>query len=901
MILISILLNSYSNIYPQVIKNNKKLNLPTETNTTNEPLLKIEKDTISINPNVLKDTTQKSRVDSVKRLFAKSIRKSNSDIDSAVTYSAKDSMVFNVKTKTMRLRGSAKVDFKAQKSEAEVIIIDFNKSIMELEGVKDSSKKIIGYPKITDKGEAYVGEKIKFNFKTQQGTISLGETEVSEGYYFGKKIKRVSDDELFIQDGCYTTCNKAHPHYYFGSPEMKVIANEKVFIDPLIFYVEDLPIFMLPIGLFFPSKGGRQSGLMVPTMAVSKSRGVAIQDLGLYLALSDYYDTQFKLDFFSKGGFVLKNNTRWKLRDVFDGNFDVEYGKTRFNPNDEYAQNQKYIFNHRHELSPNTRFDARVQFYSQDYNRNTSFNLQERMRQNVTSNASFSKTFDNGQSFSISFNRDQNIITNEVRQTLPSISYSIPQLYLLKGLISPQSSLPQWLRDVSFQYSVSSRYYDEKLLSYKNIPITDSTSKIDTSFVKKYQSSISHSPRLSISPKFGFFTFTPSINFNANNYFRRVDRTYSDADSTTHDKVETGVFTEYWYSTGFNVSTKLFGTMQPKILGVNAVRHIFQPSVGFSYTPDFSNKSLGMYSKYYDSKRKDSVKYSRYELDGGGSAPSYLSKSMNYSIQNTFQAKIAQGDTIPDKNIDFFIWSLAGSCNFAADSLKFSDVGMNFRIPTLSDINLTASANFTLYDFDKIQNPDNQTYSYHKVNRFLAKSGKGLLRLTDISLQMNTTITSKGVSFSPEAGKDISPKKDSIGLGERFKERMEYEDKPFDFFGDNSPGYTPVTIPWNLNLGLNFQYSEPAPFQISRRINLNTGFSFSLTPTWSINGNAQYDFVGKELIAPALTITKDMHCWVLDFQWYPIGYSQGFYLKFAIKTPQLSGLKLDWRNSPLLR
>jgi len=820
----------------------------------------------------------------------------NQDIDSVVVYKAKDSVKFNLKSRQMYLRGESELDYKVQHLAAEIQVIDFNTSVLTAQGVKDSNNKITGFPKFTDKGESYVGEHILYNFKTQQGTISLGETQVSEGYYFGSKIKRISGNELFVQNGCYTTCDAPHPHFYFGSPEMKVIASDRIFLDPLIFYVEDLPVFMVPFGLFFPNKSGRQSGLMIPSFFFSNNRGVVLQDLGVYLALSDYYDTQFNIDYFSKGGFTLKNATRWKLLDVMDGGMNLEYGKTRFDPDEDYTKNYKISLRHNHTIDPQSRIVANLSYMSQDYNQKTDFkSYQNRLTQNVTSNASYSKSFDNGSSVSLGYNREQNIRTEEWRENTARMNYSFPQLQPLKSFVPAGTWLPDWIRDLSFSYSGSGNYYQENVM------------KQDSSYKWNYKSSITHNPSVSISPKLGYVNITPYFSFGANNYFRRLIRTYNTGDSTTSDTFQDGFFTEYNYSTGVDLSTRLFGIITPKLFGVNAVRHTFQPSVGYAFSPDLSTSDYNFYGTYFNTKDSTTIKYSRFSADGGGIASARESQSLRWSILNSFEAKMAQGDTIPDKNAEFFRWTLNGSYDMTRDSMKASDISMQFRIPALSDLNLSANANFTMYDEARTWNRTTQDYTgpITRINQTLFENGKGLLRLTNFSMQLSTSFSSQGMnvntSFSQDTPQTAQIDTTSSGLGERFKQRYEYDEEFYDFYGDKSPGWSPVIIPWNMNLGLNLEYSEPFEHKITRRINLTAGFSFNLTQTWSIRGNAQYDFINMELLAPSFEISKDMHCWNLTFQWWPVGYSAGFYLRFGIKAPQLQDLKIEKRENPLIR
>ena len=56
-----------------------------------------------------------------------------------------------------------------------------------------------------------------------QEKISRLKTEIEKGLYYGTEIKKVESDVMYVRDGQFTTCDLDHPHYYFGSPAMKII------------------------------------------------------------------------------------------------------------------------------------------------------------------------------------------------------------------------------------------------------------------------------------------------------------------------------------------------------------------------------------------------------------------------------------------------------------------------------------------------------------------------------------------------------------------------------------------------------------------------------------------------------------------------------------------------------
>lgn len=904
-LIIIVLLFSESISFAQAVKKKLPKNSSTEAeqkkqneNTQTEPVIR-EK---SLQP------TQ-AEVDSLRKAMFPNdtLAKvdSPSGIDSLVTFFAEDSVVFNLRSKQMRLTGNANIDFKVQKLNAEIIVIDFaNSNLRALHGL-DSNKRKFGFPKFNDQGEVFFGEDIAYNFKTKRGTIVAGETQVGEGYYYGARIKRISENELFVQDGYYTTCDDVCPHYHFGSPKMKMAVKDKIFLDPIIFYVEDMPIFILPFGLFFPNKSGRQSGIIIPSFYFSKSRGVVFQDFGFYWAASDYWDTQVKFDFYSKGGYLVKNETQWVLRDVFRGSYNLQYGNTRYNPEDKFNQNWSVKLDHNHNIDPQQRIDMNVNFASQDFNRNTQTDYQSRIKQNMTSNASYSRSFDNGSNFSASFQRDQNLIDESYTQSIP-INFTLPNLTPFKSMISStDKSWYSFARDISLSYRSNYTYNSSK----STVVALDSS----TSFKYDERNKISHSPSISISPKFGFFTVSPSISFSANNFFRKLSRTYNPTDSTTSDQFEHGFFTEYWYSMGVSVSTRVFGiaddkrpffgVLKPSALGVKALRHTYQPSFGYSFTPDFSEDRFGFYDSYFDAKQQQDIKYSRYVRDGGG-APASLSQRISYNDLHSFEIKIKQGDTLPDKNIELIRLTFSTGYNLAADSLNLSDISMTFRTPSMGFLEFSGSANFTAYDEKKYQ-VNETSHAYRRVNEYLLSNGKGLARLTNLSLSFTSTLSSGGLSFGQGfATKTDSTKSDSLAsatLGQRFLSRQNQEEDYFDWYGDNSPGFSPVIMPWTLNLGLNFNYERYFVNKINRTLSLSASLNFRLTETWIINCMTRYDLIKMEMLTPQINVTKDLHCWNLTLNWTPTGFNRGFYMKFGINSSMLQDLKLEKKNSPIFR
>ncbi|HRP01686.1 MAG TPA: putative LPS assembly protein LptD [Candidatus Kapabacteria bacterium] len=841
-------------------------------------------------------------------------RVNDSGLDTIVTYKAKDSIVFSAKNKQMKLNNEANINFKGQIIDAYQIIISFDESKLSAISKIDSNNKFYGIPKFSDKGEDFYGQNIDFNFKTGKGVISLGETEVSQQFFFGEKIKKINEQEYNICNGYFTTCDNPEPHFHFGSSKMKVINKDRIFLDPLVFYIEDLPIMIIPFGLFFPSSSGRQSGLMIPTFSFSKSRGVVFQNFGYYWAASDYWDTQLKTDIYTKGGIMLKTTTRWTERYNFNGSMDLDYGKTRNNVDQDYSTNWKLVLNHTQDFTPYDKLVVNLNFYSENFNRNTQTTNADYITQSVRSSASYSKQFNNGTTLGIGYEREQNIISDEYTQS-SSARYNIPS----KKIFSSFTNMPKWIRDITLNYSVNARYKNSKQLITSYQQNLNDSSKIDTIKSYRYNHSqrIDHNPSINISPKLGNFIFRPYINFNATNFFRSVNRKFNNSDSTITADTTWGLYTDYTYGAGLNISTylygifddnkKLFGLIKASDLGIKAFRHVYNPTLGWSIRPNQSSIN-SLFGEYFNQSTQQKVIYSRFDLDGGGISSRQFSSSLNYSDIHSFEIKIAQGDTLPDKNLELLKINLNSSYDFAKDSLNLNDLNVQFRSPALKFIDFNGSTTFKFYDEIRISEYDSirNVYSdrYVTTNNLLLSQGKGLFRMSNLSLSIGTTFNSSGVQTTDESPQDtMQTAIDSASYGERFSQRN-FTNRPYhDIYGDNTPGYTNFNFPWSLNLSLYYMYGRPSidPKTKNETIDLRLSGTLKLTNTWNLSFSGGYDFIRHTLTVPSINLHKDLHCWEFIFNWIPTGGNAGFYLRLGLKAPQLRDLKIEKQSNPLLR
>lgn len=807
-----------------------------------------------------------------------------STMDTVVVFTARDSIHFSVSKRRMRLRGNADVTYRAQKLESEIVIMDFGPSLMTAEGARDSTGRIYGVPLFTDAGEQYAGERIEYNFQTKQGRVVYGETEVDGAFYYGSKIKRVAEDMIYVEDGCLTTCDAPHPHFFFKAPKMKVIMNDRLFLDPVVWYVADIPVFALPIGMFVSMERGRRSGLLIPTPLVTSNRGVVLQDLGYYLAVSDVYDVDFRADVTTAGGFVLKSRSNYKVNQVLDGSLDLRFGYSRFSSSDPFSQNVGVTLQHQQTIRPGESISAKLEYASENLFQNTSFNIPDRLRQVARSNASYQRTFYNGHTLNLSYDANQNIQNGSLQQS-PSISYSIPQFSPLRGVVSPDS----WLNDVALTYTVRGLYAHDK-----------SRTTSDAPFAITENSRIEHRPSLTVTPKLGFFTVAPSISYSENWQFQAYDESVRALDSTVVQSRTPGFFRDYTYSVGVNVSTFLYGMFKPGFFGISDFRHTLQPTVGLFYVPDQSAPEMGFYGEYISPVTGNAVRYSRYSTMLASRGEQLR---LDLGLVNRFAIKLESNDSAEIRPLELLTVNINTSYNIAADSLRLSPVTFGVRAPVLDGVTFAVTAVVDPYQQALVTDIATGRSVWQRINATTLGSGGGLGRLTFVSLQLGTRFSSQGVSFAPKSNVD-STETDTLareGLRSRFSRRLNYSSSESDIFGEATPGFSPLTVPWEVDFDIAYSLTNTNPEVRFETLLLSIGSSLSLTETLRLNARTSVDLFTGNLNTPIIDISKRIHCWNLSLNWIPTGFNRGFFLTFSAIASQLSDLRITKQSTPIFR
>lgn len=286
-----------------------------------------------------------------------------------------------------------------------------------------------GAPVLHDGEETIEGEFMSYNVETGKGTLLNARTEISRGFFQGRKIEKVSDEILNVSSGRFTTCELEEPHYYFKSWRMKIYLNDMVLCQPVVLYVRGIPVFAVPFW-FFPIRKERHSGFLAPRVGRDSEEGTYMKNIAYYQVINDYSDATVSLDYMELVGFRLMAEGLYLVKPWISGGVvtslvdDKRVAKRRWSINLSHRQNWGEGYN----LLLRGDFISDLSYY-----REYSEHLPERMTRTLDSYVALSKSFE-GSNFSLVTSEKRDLEENTSTRVLPRLSYSLFPMELAKSI-----------------------------------------------------------------------------------------------------------------------------------------------------------------------------------------------------------------------------------------------------------------------------------------------------------------------------------------------------------------------------------------------------------------------------------------------------------------------------------
>ena len=835
---------------------------------------------------------------------------SANDVDLPVIYSA-NYIKYRLKDDESDFQGKVKIKHDRTDLDAGFVSVNWQNNLLNAlpRMVSDTISEPL-FPIIKEDGrDPMTGDAMVYNLKTRKGKITKGQTKADDGYYTGKRIRNESQKVFFIENSTYTTCDLDTAHFHFESNKMKIIQNDIVVARPIILHLGQIPIFGIPLGIF-PHKGGqRHSGWIMPSYGDNKNRGQYIQGLGFYWAPSDYWDSKFTLGFGDKQGATFRINTQYRVRYKFSGSlnfFNRQYLSGTSNIMDlteDRSTSTTLRWTHKQELRKNQSLNANVTYStSGDYNKKYGISEAERMNQKAISNMSYSKRWPKSKnSFSTNYYSNLDLLIDE--KTNPESNYYVkpnragtqinienstfPKFSFRHGqsnLFPTTAKNKKWYNTITWNYGLNYTKTDRRY--YESVEIDsalfDWDRDSDGMLLEQNEKNNGwvHTSNINAPQKlFKYISINPSLSLKS----AWVNETQEGVwNGSTFDKSpKKGFAARTTGSFSMNANTQIYGLFSIPIGPVKAIRHVISPSIGYSWTPDFSKPFFGNDLGYVlteEDSLGNEIFHDRFAGTMAGGTPRSERKSMNFGLNNIFQAKVKKGDK--EKKVDLLNWRMNSSYNFAADSMKFANLRSSVRSKIAGKLNLDLSMTHDFYRFDK------------DLNRRMAdfnKNDNGIIypRLTNARLSTGFRLSGmpwgepKETESTDQDTTEVDEDLSGPGLANPLKNMR-------NTLGNKKS--------WNSNVSISYTYSATDPSKPKKTFWANTTSTFNVTSKWRVSYRARFDLIQRDLVSHSFSIYRDLHCWELSLNWTPSGLGQGINFKLNVKSPTLRDLKIEKRG-----
>ncbi len=812
------------------------------------------------------------REDSLKKASGDTLSKEETGLDTLIFYGA-DTTEGTMNRSTVILKSNAWVKYRGMEITAARITIEQPRKLMTAEAVPDSLDsagnvaRYKGIPKFSEGGESFTGHKMEYNFETRRGRVVMGETKMQDGVYYGENIRKIGDNTLYIRGGRFTTCEEKDPHFFFQSKEMKLIVKDKVVAKPVILYIHEVPIFAIPFGVF-PNRAGRASGITPPVYTETPREGRQIRNFGYFWAPNDYFDALGQIDFLDKAGFLFHGGSRYAKRYNYTGNFQFSYSSLSYITGE---KNRMWNVDatHSQTISERQNLNADIHYVSsKNFYQNTSINQQQILNRQIRTNVSYNNTQDWG-SVSANFSQSENLDNGSKDLTFPNVSINKNNSAFFPKSEKDKDKPDTWYQSIRYSYS-------SNLLGRQS----------QASRTADPARAIGMNHNVGINAPFKILKYinvNPSLNIQETWFDRRSENfRYDSLNRPVSDTVR-AFFARHTFSSSVGVSTKIYGTANPRLFGLETFRHVMSPSVSLSYQPDFSKD----YWNYYETARDTAGRNTRFDRYSGnilfGGTPQGRSLAMGFNLGHTFQAKVkqtakdsaaAKSNKEPElKKIDLLNINNSISYNFVAEEFRLSTLSTSIGVSNDLARNLGLSMNMV-----------------HDFYRYDRKLARRINKLQKIPRLISASVTA-GLSFQ---GGEAETKTKAV---QENPAEQNYSTQPFQ--QNYNQRFLPQDnalaegVPWSMRFDFNYDINKFNPAAVTKAFGVNISSGLRITPNWQVGYGARYDILNDDLVSQSLTFTRDLHCWQMRFDWTPTGPAAGYFFVIQVKSTTLQDVKLQ--------
>lgn len=812
---------------------------------------------------------------------------------------AKDSIRqdFSNGQRKMYYWGDVEVSYDNIKLKADYMEYDMATGTVFARGTYDSlSKEWKGQPEMTQGGQTFNMEEVRYNFNTRKARITNMITKEDDGILHGKNIKMMPDKSINITKGKYTVCDLEHPHYYLKLSSAKVVTkpSQKTVFGPAHLVVEDVD---LPIGIpfgFIPKRPDRATGLLMPSFGEENARGFYMRDAGMYFVLGDYFDMSLTGDYYTLGSWAANLNSRYMVKYKFSGNLAVNYSvdQTGEKGSTDFFQSKNFGVRWSHsqdsKAHPGTSFSASVNFSSPSNSRYNSHSVSEALQNQISSSVSYSKNWNGKFNLSVNALHSQNSRDSSYSFTLPNVTFSVSTFYpfKIKNRVGKE------------------RFYEKFALGYN----TSIQNKInfkasefgEPGFMDKFQNGMAHNFSIKL-PDFTLLKYlnvAPNVSYGMNWFFRKSEAYFDPETNSVKTEMgkQFGTFgATHNYSGSVSMSTRIYGMFDfGRYHKIQAIRHVISPSVSMSFSPEKGKAFNGWRTlNYIDTLGvRKSYDYNIYQGQINSAPGKGKSATMSISIGNNLEAKVRDmSDTTGKGNKKVKILdqlNISTGYNFLADSLKMNNVGISMSTSIFGKLGINGNMNFDPYAINE---------RGQRVNRYNIIENGVPLRLTNVSGSLSYSLSGKGTVKGNDGSKSSGGDEGGSGNAADYYRRIYYHPLTGEYIPGGWLYYTNPNVPWSLNLNYNFSMNRSYNYannQLSRKDNITQTLgvqgNVQLTPKMSVQAQSGWDFTAMKMTTTQFSFRYDLHCFNISVSWVPSGMYQSYSFLISANAAALADL-----------
>ena len=808
-------------------------------------------------------------------------------INSPVTFTASDSIVYYALTKDAYLYGNSNVNYEEMNLTSDQVHMNLDKSLVNASGSADSTeaKGVKGSPVFKMGSDEYVSDSVFYNFKSKKGFIDNVYTEQQEGFIRSQHAKRADDGTLYLEHGQYTTCDEEHPDFYIALSRAKVRPGKDVFAGSAYLVVADVPLPLAIPYAYFPFTKSYSSGFIMPSYGDENSRGFYLRDGGYYFAISDRMDLKLLGEIYTKGSWGISASSNYRKRYRYGGSFYFSYQDTKTGdkgmPDFTEQESFKVQWSHRQDAKANpfSSLSASVNFATSSYERNnltSMYNPQTVTQSTRTSSVSYSTQFSSiGMNISTSANLSQNMRDTTIAMTLPDLNVSISRFYPFKR--KKAAGKEKWYEKIAMSYSGQ----------ISNSIDTKEDRIMHSSIIKDWKNGMLHTVPISGSfTLFNYINVNPSFNFTDRMYTNKISKSWDEVNQVELSDTTYGFHNIYNWSLNMGLSTKLYGYWIPnrKIFGdrIDRIRHVITPTVSFSYAPDFGSNRYGYYDTYMKTDADGNVSlvtYSPYSNGLFGVPGRGKTGSVSFDVSNNLEMKIRNSDDSIKKISLIDELGAAMSYNMSAKERPLSDLTMRIRLKWWKRYTFNMNAVFATYayELDEKGQPYVGTHTewgYGRFGRFQGMSQNVSFTLTPEKLR-------QWFSGEKKKDKDDDDDDDEEGIDTDIESNVDDDlvrgqrgaSKQGGKAETDEDGYMTFSMPWSLTFGYGITMRENTggkfntkrmryPYKFSQTLNVSG--NIRLSQGWNISFSSGYDFENRKMSMTTASLSRDLHCFSMS-------------------------------------